>query len=144
MLKTFSMTKQEIEASQVGLRFNEGKPRWSLVPFLALVPMVRVLEYGSKKYSDHNWKRGLFKHEVLECLLRHVFALLEGEDNDKESGQPHIGHILCNAMFYAYFEVFGGWRAKEPEPKPPTIQEKKTLKSVCTSALSIRHTTYMK
>lgn len=76
--------------------------------------MVEVLMYGAEKYTvrdgdkvvssgDHNWKNGLKKEEILESLQRHLAALMDGEINDPESGLPHIGHIQCNAMFYAYF-----------------------------------------
>lgn len=46
-------------SEKLGDRFNEGKPRWSLVPQSALIPMVRVLEFGAKKYGDYNWAKGL-------------------------------------------------------------------------------------
>jgi hypothetical protein len=86
------------------LRYNENKRRWSLVDFDSLEGMVKVLEYGSQKYSDNNWKKGLKTTEIAESLMRHLFAWLRGEDNDPESGLPHTGHILCNAMFLAYME----------------------------------------
>jgi hypothetical protein len=35
-------------------------------------------------------------------MLRHLIALLDGEELDSESGLPHIGHIMCNAMFHSY------------------------------------------
>ena len=85
-----------------GDRYNLGKPQWSLVPFHALVPMVRVLEFGAKKYSPHNWKDGLPVTEICESMLRHIYAFLEGEDIDPESGLPHWGHIQCNALFLAF------------------------------------------
>lgn len=87
------------------LRYNEGKPKWSLVPFKSLEPMVRVLEYGCEKYSKDNWKRGLDDTEILESLSRHLFALMGGEIKDKGSQQHHIGHILANAMFYSYNQI---------------------------------------
>jgi len=87
-----------------GNRKNKGKVQWSLVDFKSLEPMVRVLEFGVLKYGRENWKKGLEKREILESLLRHAFSLINGETTDKESGEPHIGHILCNAMFYSYFE----------------------------------------
>lgn len=96
--------KEEIK--QEGLRYNENKERWSLVDFEALKPMVKVLEYGAKKYDDHNWKKGLKTTEVAESLLRHLTAYLNGEDNDKETNLPHTGHILCNAMFLSYMHEF--------------------------------------
>ena len=115
------------------LRYNQGKPKWSLVHFQSLEPLVRVLEYGAHKYSIfcnelgdefkgseiapeqvkmwnlkiqssgvENWKKGLDQKEILDSLTRHLFALISGEENDPESGLPHMGHIMCNALFYQY------------------------------------------
>ena len=106
------MTKEEIEASETGLRFNTGKPRWGLVHYQSLVPMVRALEYGAAKYSDGNWMKGLKGREILECMQRHLAALMDGETHDSESGEPHIGHVLCNAMFYSYFTETEEGKAK--------------------------------
>jgi hypothetical protein len=86
-----------------GLRYNEGKRKWSLVHFKSLEPMIEVLEYGANKYAPKNWQKGLDKSEILESLQRHVAKLFDGEDIDSESGLHHIGHIMCNAMFYSYF-----------------------------------------
>lgn len=83
-------------------RFNYGKLKWSLVHFKSLSPLVRVLMFGAKKYSIDNWKKGLDEKEILESLSRHLFALMDGEEFDDESGESHIGHIMCNAMFYEY------------------------------------------
>ena len=63
-----------------------------------------MLEFGAKKYAPENWKKGLDKKEILESMMRHLTALMDGEENDKESGLHHIGHIMCNTMFYRYFD----------------------------------------
>lgn len=81
------------------MRFNGGKLRWDLVDFEALVPLVQVLEFGATKYAAHNWKKGLFYCGIISSLLRHIYAILRGEDNDPESGLPHVGHAMCNIMF---------------------------------------------
>ena len=86
-----------------GLRYNEGKRKWSFVHFKSLEPMIEVLEYGATKYAPKNWQKGLDRTEVLESLQRHVCKLFDGEEIDAESGLHHIGHIMCNAMFYSYF-----------------------------------------
>lgn len=86
------------------LRYNEGKPQWSLVDFESLEDMVKVLEFGAKKYSRDNWKKGLYTVEICESLLRHVFKYLSGEDIDPESGEPHIGSIQANSMFLGYMD----------------------------------------
>jgi hypothetical protein len=125
----FAAAEQKYKA----LRYNAGKVRWSLVNFKSLLPMVRVLEYGAHKYSIYedenevqhkgseipveetgkykivssganNWKKGLDKKEILESMMRHLTALLDGEEIDPESGLPHMGHIQCNTLFYNYFK----------------------------------------
>lgn len=87
-------------------RHNIGKERWALVDYEALKPMVHVLAFGAKKYSDDNWRKGLKTKEVCESLLRHITAYLSGQDNDQESGLPEVGHILCNAMFLSHMHLF--------------------------------------
>jgi hypothetical protein len=84
------------------MRFNEKKLKWSLVDFKSLEDMVRVLEFGAKKYEPENWKKGLYTREIIESMIRHLTEFLNGEDNDIESNLPHTGHILCNAMFLSY------------------------------------------
>lgn len=84
------------------LRFNEGKPKWTLVHFNSLVPLVRVLEYGAKKYAPYNWQKPMSRMDILDSMQRAMAKLIDGEENDEESGLPHIGHILANAMFYSF------------------------------------------
>ena len=105
-------TKEQVEAMKQSLtnspqafqalRYNQGKVEWSLVDYKSLEPMVRVLEYGCKKYSRGNWRKGMPVTQIIESMLRHTYKLLEGELVDPESGVEHVGHIQCNAMFLAY------------------------------------------
>lgn len=84
------------------LRYNNGKLKWSLVDFKSIEPMVKVLMYGACKYEPFNWKKEMPLEDILDSLQRHVVSLMSGEYLDSESGLPHIGHIICNAMFYEY------------------------------------------
>lgn len=95
------------EHNQKALRYNEGKPKWSLVHFKSLEPLVRVLMYGVKKYARDNWKKGLDRQEILDSMQRHLAALIDGQEIDPESQEHHIGHIMCNCMFYSYFNIIG-------------------------------------
>ncbi len=87
------------------IKFDEGKPDWSLVPFEALEDMAKVLTFGSKKYSAWNWsENGGFKWtRLIASCLRHLFAFMRGEDKDPESGISHISHAQCNLLFLAYY-----------------------------------------
>lgn len=90
-------------SEEKGLRYNEDKLKWGYIHYKSLEPMIRVLMFGAKKYAPENWKKGLDKKEILESMQRHLAALIDGEENDQESGISHMGHIQCNAMFYNYF-----------------------------------------
>lgn len=92
------------------LRFNQGKPDYTLLDFQSLEPMVRVLEFGARKYARDNWRKGLAKENILGSLQRHVGKLIDkvnqGKDEvDDETGIHEIGHIFCNCMFYSALHV---------------------------------------
>lgn len=132
------------------LRYNTGKPQWSLVHYKSLEPMIRVLEYGAHKYSifindngteyrgsqlspeeakEHyilvssgrdNWKKPMDLKKILESMQRHIAALMDGEEFDSESGISHIGHVQCNCLFYDYHKTLQDNRRLE-------IQKEETL-----------------
>jgi hypothetical protein len=93
--------------SELGDRYNEGKRRWGLLSYPALGELVKVLEYGAKKYASWNWEKGLSFTDTFECLQRHAIAWYNGEDKDQETGVSHMAHVLCNAMFLMHFIVTG-------------------------------------
>ena len=115
----------------VSLRYNTNKPKWSLMDYESMEDMLRVLAYGRHKYStfrdesgvEHkgvditpeqaatmecvydgrdNWKNKTDMEVPIDSLQRHIAAIMKGEELDKESGLPHIAHVMANAMFYSY------------------------------------------
>lgn len=66
-----------------------------LRPHLNISSSVTLLERSGR----NNWKQGLAISGVIDSMQRHVASYLEGEDNDQETGLPHVDHILCNALF---------------------------------------------
>lgn len=91
------------------LRYNENKVEWSLVDWKSLEPMVKVLMHGAQKYEPDNWKKGQDLKSLSSCLMRHLVAFMDGEDNDPESGESHLGHVLCNAMFMIHSHANYHW-----------------------------------
>ena len=79
----------------VGVKFDQGKPRMSLMPFNALASIASVFTYGAEKYSADNWRDGMRWRRMADAMLRHVGAWLEGEDLDDESNLPHLAHAGC-------------------------------------------------
>ena len=80
------------------LRYNNGKPDFSLLPLSTLTEVVRVLEYGAEKYERNNWLKPTNWEVSFGCLMRHMSAWQAGEDNDPESGRSHLAHAACNIL----------------------------------------------
>lgn len=82
-----------------GVKHDSEKIRVDLLDAQALEGLAAVLTFGAKKYNAHNWRGGISYSRLIGALLRHTFAILRGEDNDPESGLPHIDHVGCCWMF---------------------------------------------
>lgn len=89
----------QTQLAQTGVKADDGKSRMDLLDPVALGVLAKVLTFGANKYAAHNWRKGIKQSRLIAALLRHVFAHLGGEDNDTESGLPHIAHAMCCCMF---------------------------------------------
>ncbi len=90
-----------------GLRHNAGKTRHDLVPAFAQEQYAKVLTKGAQKYAERNWERGMKWSKVLESLKRHILAFEKGEDYDKETGELHMAHAMCNSAFLTeYYKIY--------------------------------------
>lgn len=98
-------------------RYNQSKLRPSLFPVVCYVHIIEILEFGAKKYSDDNWKKGLSFKSCLDSLERHLIKFKLGENCDEESGLLHVGHIIINAMFIMYFILTGRTDLDDREKK---------------------------
>ncbi len=81
-----------------GARYNAGKAAFELVPLMAFEGCARVFDFGRKKYAPWNWAKGMPWSAPYGCLLRHLSAWQRGEDNDPESGLPHLDHAMANLV----------------------------------------------
>lgn len=89
----------DMPASTAGVRHNQNKTRWSLLPSEALEAVAEVLTFGAKKYAAHNWRKGLSWSETEDSAMRHLNKWKRGENIDPESGLHHLAHFTCNALF---------------------------------------------
>lgn len=80
-------------------KFDAGKPPISLIPRAALEAEAAVLAHGRKKYGAHNWRKGMSFSRLYDGVLRHIIAVMEGEDLDPETGLPHEAHARCGLGF---------------------------------------------
>ncbi len=84
---------------QGGVKLDQGKAPMSLLDREALEQIAQVLAYGAKKYSTHNWRKGISYSRLTDAALRHLYAFNDGQDLDPESQLPHLAHAGCCIMF---------------------------------------------
>lgn len=91
---------QEPSSPAPDAKADAGKPHPSYVPPAIIRSVMRVREYGNRKYHDpENW-RTVEPERYHEALLRHVLAMWEDPyAKDPESGLLHLEHVCCNAAF---------------------------------------------
>lgn len=104
--------RNEEEESQMGqktaARFSQGKIRHDLIAPWALDQIAKVYTYGTIKYDDDNWWKGLkWKKDVFGCILRHIWKWFRGERNDDESGVHHLAHAAWNCIALMEYERNG-------------------------------------
>lgn len=76
---------------------DNQKPRFSLIPQLAMVEVIKGFEHGAIKYGQYNYSNGIENTRLLDAAWRHMNAYLSGEDID-ESGVEHLALIACNCL----------------------------------------------
>ena len=90
-------------AKPLGVKYDNLKPRWSLVPPGVMAQVVDVLTFGAAKYSSDNWMH-VDPEKYYNALHRHVDAWRNGERLDQETGKHHLAHALCCLMFMLWHD----------------------------------------
>lgn len=88
----------KVSESKRGVKFDEGKVRFDLVDGYALYEVARVYTYGTKKYDDNNWRKGMKWGRIFGAMMRHAWAFWRGEEIDEESGLPHMAMAAWQCM----------------------------------------------
>lgn len=102
-----SITGEEGEdGDPKGIEFNKetsGKLRPSLVPPAAVWNVAAVREWAvENKYNDPDGWRKVPEEQYRDAMFRHMLQEWEKPGSvDKESGLPHLWHMLTNAFFIA-------------------------------------------
>lgn len=109
MMKEYK--RSEKEENQLGkaeaARFDEGKNRLDLMPSWPLDQIAQVYTYGTVKYDDNNWWKGMPWKKIIGPLLRHIYKWLRGEKYDDESGLHHLAHAAWQCLALMEYERNG-------------------------------------
>jgi hypothetical protein len=91
---------------KTGVKFDQEKPQWTLVPFKAFDHVVEVLTIGARKYAPDNWKKvPNARQRYIDAAFRHMSAYAGGEKLDDETGKNHLAHAVCCLLFLLAFDL---------------------------------------
>jgi hypothetical protein len=112
------MAEQLLQSKpQQGVKYDEDKLQWSLLPFRALKEVVAVLGFGAKKYAPDNWQRVPdASTRYVDAAFRHLTDWQLKERLDGETRKSHLAHAICCLLFLLWFEQ------EEREDASPRVQ----------------------
>ena len=102
--------------AKAGVKYDQEKERYDLVPVLALEEVAKVLTAGATKYNEdyeeENWRKvPNATRRYFSATQRHLAKVRKGETHDIETNLHHYAHAITNLMFLL---------EKELENKVPT------------------------
>ena len=91
-----------------GIKFDNDKVRWDLIPFEFIEEIAKVYTFGAQKYKANSWQKVENAEErYFAALMRHISEYRKGNGDDEESGLSHLDHAIANlAMLIEYEEHF--------------------------------------
>jgi CRISPR/Cas system CSM-associated protein Csm5 (group 7 of RAMP superfamily) len=85
-----------------GIKHDENKPDMTDIPKEAMWSMGAAFTFGQKKYGKNNYRNGMLISRQLAAAVRHIYQHLDGETNDKESKELHLGHAMASIAMAIY------------------------------------------
>jgi len=86
-----------------GIKFDTDKLDYTLLPWDSIEDIVKVLEFGARKYARDNWKN-VEAERYVKAAFRHLVAYQQGERSDQETGLSHLAHLGCCVLFLLSME----------------------------------------
>jgi hypothetical protein len=89
-----------------GVKYDNNKPEYGLIPPYALEEVAKVLTFGAQKYDRDNWKKlDNLERRYFDAAQRHMWAIKRGEKNDPESSLHHAAHAIACMMFLLEYNI---------------------------------------
>lgn len=86
--------------------FGAAKAFFFGIPWSAIVWLGNVMAGGAYKYGVYNYRDTKIAASTYhDAIMRHFLLWADGEDTDRESGAPHLAHIMaCCALYLDAYE----------------------------------------
>ena len=86
-------------------KYDECKPKHSLLPPRIKDGVLNVLAFGTNKYEKGKWKKCNQMSSYYDACHRHLEQFWNGIDFDEESKLHHIDHALSNLIFLKWLII---------------------------------------
>lgn len=114
------MTKKSTK--QEGIKHDQQKIRWDLVPYDAVNEIAKVLTFGAAKYEARNWEKGMDWSRAFGALQRHLTRWYHGQDKDKETKLTHLANAGCCLFFLLAWELRQVGNDDRPKLDPALLE----------------------
>jgi hypothetical protein len=105
-----------------GIKYDQGKPRYELLPVEPIEELVKILTHGAIKYEDNNWRYvEPFQDRYYGAAFRHLQKWRLGKIVDEDSGFHHLGSALCCILFLLCRDLEN--ETEEEKKERETIQQ---------------------
>lgn len=91
-----------------GTKYDFGKMKWSLVPWIVIREVVKVYTGGAVKYDDWNWAKGIHYSRVYDAAMRHLqdWWIDDKKINTDDFNLHHLAHAIWNLIALFFFELY--------------------------------------
>lgn len=118
--KTAEKLRPGDDLNKSGVKFDDGKPAFELLPPELEEAVATILAFGAKKYAARNWEMGMDWSRPYAATRRHLnnwwgrrdFG--NGAGKDRDSGLSDLWHAACNIAFLIAYEARGAGKDDRP------------------------------
>ena len=120
---------------------NRGKPgykndaeklRYDLIPPEPLAKVAYVYTMGARKYTDHNWRKGMAWSRVIGAMMRHVETFRQGTSIDPKDGQYVLASVVWCALTLMEYE----WTHPELDDRALDGRDLEAVEAIRTGAFA--------
>lgn len=72
---------------------------------LAIMKVGEIAGFGCSKYARYNFTKGYRWSLSFDAMMRHMLLFWNRQDNDEESGLPHLAHAAWHCLALLTFSL---------------------------------------
>lgn len=100
--QTLDSGKREVFNGGAQRDIQDGKPRFDLIPPLALKRVADLYSRGAKKYDEWNWSKSMPYSRLYSSGFRHLMQFAMGDKTE-----DHLSAVVFNILAIIHFQEMG-------------------------------------